>query len=117
MTRKEMYNKLMTIPGYAVVRRYPDGSKNYYFYEIFKGDSHKDTLYRLMSHGIDFNRDLVLEYNDFFNVIFMIDNVYRVSDEYAEKYELWHKDRITKTVFDAPINYAGARTLDIALSY
>lgn len=117
MTRKEMYNKLKTIPGYAVVKRYDDGSKNYYFYEVLSGEDHKDTLYRIASHGIDFKNDLVLEYNSFFEVIFMIDNVYRVSEEYAKKYNLVYRDRITKTVFDAPINYAGAKTLDIALSY
>lgn len=117
MTRQEMYNKLKTIPGYGVVKRFKDGSKNFYFYEVLSGENHKDTLHRIMSHGIDFKNDLVLEYNSFFNVIFMIDNVYKVSEDYAKQYDLFYRDRITKTVFDAPINYSGAKTIDCALSY
>lgn len=117
MTRREMYNKMKTIPGYGVVKRFKDGSKNYYFYEVFSGDSHKDTLNRIIKHGIKFDSDLVLSYNNFFDVTFMVDDVYKVSDEYASKHNLFYKDRITMTVFDAPITYKGARTTDHALNY
>lgn len=117
MTRKEMYNKMKTIDGYGVIKTFDDGSKNYYFYEVFPGDTHKDTLYRMINHGINFEKDIVLKYNYFFEVIFRIDKVYKVSEEYAKQFDLWYRDRITKSVFDASINYKGATTIDCALSY
>lgn len=117
MNRKEMYRKMKSTPGYGVVRTFDDGSKLYYFYEVFSGQTYKDTFNRIKSHGHTPENSLILRYNDFFDTISKIDKVYTVSDDYAKEYDLYYKDRIQISVIDAPVTYAGATTIDCAFSY
>lgn len=114
MKKTELDILMKTVAGYGVI---PNNSENCYFYEVFPGDTHKETLERIFSHGHTPDNALILHYNDFFDITFKIDKVYKVSEEYAKKHDLLYMDRITKSVYEAKPTYQGAQTIDCALSY